>query len=104
MLYTLAFFPSVHMIVRIINPAGNHADFSAVVCLVPVNEIPLHPIPLIHYLVSYIVLVVQAHLPSRAMIPAPSKTETTMKANWRSLRVRSGLNRKSLASNSTKPV
>ena len=45
-----------------------------------------------------------AHLPSRAISPAPSSTLQIMKVSWRSFLVRSGLNRKSLASSSTSPV
>ena len=45
-----------------------------------------------------------AHLPSSAISAAPSNTQKIMNVNWRLSLVRSGLNRKSRASSSTKPV
>jgi hypothetical protein len=45
-----------------------------------------------------------AHLPSRAMMPAPSSMLQTMKASCLSSCVRSELNRKSRAISSTRPV
>lgn len=46
----------------------------------------------------------QAHFPSKAITPAPTNTQTIINVNLLSSLVSSGLNKKSLASNSTNPV
>ena len=45
-----------------------------------------------------------AHFPSKAMMPAPSRTHMIINVKRALSRVRTGLNRKSRANSSTKPV